>query len=274
MRPMAPTADRSGVVTSVSNVGTDRRHTFDVVPDTYDLYLKQGAGEVWLNDIVVTANKSTDQLFQLKVFAPNGTAASLKSGGAVVTSVSNVGTDKKHTFDVIKGTWDLCLKQGAGQATEPGVDCAIGETKKIDKLVQLTVYAPNGTAASLKSGGGVVTSVSNVGTDKKHVFDVIKGTWDLCLKQGAGQVDTMGIDCATGETKKIDQLCQLTVKAPNGTAVKVYVSGTSNVVTSVSNVGTDGKHVFDVIKDTWDVFALATTKSADCTGETQSVTFP
>jgi len=268
------TADRSGVVTSVSNVGTDRRHTFDVVPDTYDLYLKQGAGEVWMDDIVVTANKTTDQLFQLKVYAPNGTAASLKSGGAVVTSTSNVGTDKRHTFDVIKGTWDLCLKQGAGQADMAGIDCATGETKNIDQLFQLTVKAPNGASASLKSGGGVVTSVSNVGTDKKHVFDVIKGTWDLCVKQGAGQVTVGSVDCASTETKSIDQLCQLTVKAPNGTAVKVYVSGTTSVVTSVSNVGTDGKHVFDVIKDTWDVFALGATKSADGTGETQSVTFP
>jgi hypothetical protein len=143
--------------------------------------------------------------------------------------------------------------------------------------VQWTVFAPNGTAVQVltEGGGGAVTEIGNVGSDKKHVFDVVPNTYDLALTQGAGSKTVE--DTAVNADISTDELCQLTVSAPNGTEVSVYVVDTTDVVTSIGNVGSDNKHVFDVVKGTYDVYASLsggqTQADVDCTGETQSLTF-
>ncbi|MCA9973647.1 MAG: hypothetical protein KC425_25715 [Anaerolineales bacterium] len=268
------------VVTSVSDVGSDKVQVLEVIPNTYDLYLKQGAAEKTLPNVAATADFATDELCQLTVYAPNGTRVEVRTQGGdatqVVTSVSDVGSDKVQVFDVIKGTYDLFLKQGAGEKTLTGaeaVDCS-GETQTVDQLVQWTVFAPNGTAVQVltQNGSGVVTSVSNVGSDKREVFDVVPNTYDLFLNQGAG-IRTVE-DTAVLDNVSTDELCQLTVYAPNGTAAEVQTT-TSGALTGVSNVGSDKVQVFDVIKGTWNLFlqqgaGAKTVANLDCTGETHS----
>jgi hypothetical protein len=267
-------AGTSDVVTSVSDVGSDNKHVFNVIKGTWDLYLNQGAGTTTVTVDCTGETQSADQLVKWTVIAPNGTAAQVFTAdrSGVVTSVSDVGSDNSHVFNVVPNTYDLYLKQGAGEAWLD--DVVVTAEKSDDQLFQLTLVAPNGTAAALQTGGSALTSVSNVGSDNTHVFNVIKGTWDLYLEQGAGKKTVSGVDCATGESASNDQLCQLTVNAPNGTAIEVYVNGTSDLVTSVSNVGSDNKHVFNLVKNLYWVSDLSSTQAVDCQGETGLATFP
>jgi hypothetical protein len=268
------------VLTGIGSVGSDKKHVFDVIKGTWDLYLNQGAGEGGEANVDCSAGESgtVDELCQLTVFAPNGTAAQVRVADTAdaLTGIGSVGSDKKHVFDVIKGTWDLYLNQGAGENTVEDLDCA-GETQSVDQLVQWTVFAPNGTELKVYTAdrAGTLATISSPGSDKKHIFDVIPGTYDLYLKQGAQE--TWLDDVAVLANLTSDQLCQLTVFAPNGTALNVYVIDTTDVIVGISSPGSDNKAVFDVVKNTYDVYAATTppqtAEDVDCTGDTQSVSF-
>jgi len=175
---------------------------------------------------------------------------------------------------VVKDTYDLRLTQNAVEVKNVagGVDCT-GETTSVDQLSVLSVKAPANTTVQVLKGGSLVTS-GTVPGGLWLTLNVVKDTYDLRLTQNAVEVKNVagGVDC-TGETTSVDQLSVLSVKASAGTVVKVYVFGTINEVTSGTVPG--GLWLtLNVVRDTYTVFDGTTTKTADCTGATQTVTFP
>jgi hypothetical protein len=257
------------VVVTSGTVAGNQWVTLYVVKATYDIFLEQNTGTKTLEDQNINDDTSIDQLCELKVNAPAGTVVEVLEKG-VVTSGTVAGNQWVILY-VVKDTYTLRLTQNAEVKDVTGVDCSV-EIKTEDHLSVLKVNAPAGAKVKVyvRDTKNEVTS-GTVAGNQWVILYVVSDTYDVYLEQGAGQ-KTLVDQPITSDTD-LYELCTLTVKAAAGTSIKVYVSGSANLVTSGTVAG-NGYVTLYVVRDTYDVFDGLTTRSVVCSGATASVTFP
>ena len=260
-----------GLVTSGTTAWNDLL-TLYLVKDTYDLRLTQKAEVKTVNNVDCSGETQTiDQLSVLTVNAPANTDVEVLKSGGLVTS-GTTAWNGLLTLNLVKDTYDLRLTQKAEVKTVNTVDCT-GETQTIDQLSVLTVTAPPSTNVKVYVPGTTKEVIS--GTTEWNgllTLSVVSDTYDIYLKQNFAEKTVKALDISSD--KSINELCTLTVTAAPSTTIYVYVTGTTNVVTSGTTAWT-GSVTLNVVRDTYVVFDGTTTKKdIDCTGATQTVTFP
>jgi len=260
---------RSGGKVTSGTVPSSRQLDLYVVKNTYDLYLRQGAGEKTVAGVNVTADKTEDQLCKLTVKAPHNTQVKvLVDGGTGVVTSGTVPSSKQLDLYVVRNDYDLQLTQGTAVKTVD-VDCKAA-TATADQLAKLTVKAPQNTYVEVR-GSGKVTS-GTVPSSRELDLYVVKNTYDLYLKQGAGAKTVAGVNVTADKTE--DQLCKLTVKAPHNTQVKVLVDGSTTDVVTSGTVPSSKQLDLYVVRNDYDVTDGSATKDVDCKGATATVIFP
>jgi hypothetical protein len=261
--------DTTDQVTS-GTVAGNQWVTLYVVKDTYDIYLEQGAEQKTLEDQDVTSDTDIDQLCVLKVNAPANTFVEVLKSGSLVTS-GTVAGNQWVTLYVVKDTYDMRLTQNAEVKDVSGVVCT-GENKTVDQLSVLRVNAPAGTLVKVYVPGttNLVTSGTVAGNQWVTLY-VVGDTYDVFLKQNAA-TKTLSSEDITSDTT-LYELCVLKVNAAPSTSINVYVTGTTNGVTSGTVAG-NGWLTLYVVRNIYDVFDGTTTKSVDCSGANATVTFP
>ena len=173
---------------------------------------------------------------------------------------------------MVKDTYDLRLTQNA-EVKNVAVDCT-GENTSADQLCVLRVNAPAGTAVTVyvPNTKNEVTSGTVAGNQWVTLY-VVSDTYDVFLKQNAEE-KTLEDVVITSDTD-LSQLCTLQVKDTAGAAIKVYTEGSTTDLVTSGTVAGNGWVTLYVVRDTYDVFDGTTTKSSvDCSGATQTVTFP
>jgi hypothetical protein len=134
----------------------------------------------------------------------------------------------------------------------------------------LRVNAPAGTVVQVLTGGDLVTSGTVAGNQWVTLY-VVSDKYDVYLEQNA-EKKTVEDVVITSDTD-LSQLCTLQVKDTPGTLIKVFLPGFTSEVTSGTVAGNQWVTLY-VVRDTYDVNDGTTTKSAVCSGATQTVTFP
>jgi hypothetical protein len=242
-----------------------------VVKGSYDLRLTQNAEVKSVAGIDCTGeNTSVDELSVLTVNAPANTFVEVLKGGNLVTS-GTVAGNQWVTLYVVKDTYDLRLTQNAEVKSVSGVDCT-GDSKTEDQLSTLRVNAPAGTVVKVyvPNTTNEVTSGTVAGNQWVTLY-VLSDTYDVFLKQNAAEKTVEDVNITTDQD--LLELCTLQVKDTAGTAINVYVAGTTDLVTSGTVAGNQWVTLY-VVHGTYDVFDGTTTKSVDCNGATATVTFP
>jgi disulfide oxidoreductase YuzD len=242
-----------------------------VVKGSYDLKLTQGAEVKAVGGLDCSGdNVSTDQLAELKVNAPANTFVEVLTSGTLVTS-GTVAGNQWVTLYVVKDTYDLRLTQNAEVKSVTSVDCT-GDSKTEDQLSMLRVNAPAGTSVKVFLPGftSEVTSGTVAGNQWVTLY-VVSDKYDVYLEQNA-EKKTVEDVVITSDTD-LSQLCTLQVKDTPGTLIKVFLPGFTSEVTSGTVAGNQWVTLY-VVRDTYDVNDGTTTKSAVCSGATQTVTFP
>jgi len=178
----------AGVLTHGTMPSSRQMTLYVLQGSSWQLYLKQGAGERTVAMDNSGSATTVDMLNTLIIKGPHNTNVQVQtSGGSVLTS-GTMASSRQTTLYVLQGnTWQLYLKQGDVVTIDTSMDNS-GSNTTMDKLCVLTVHASSGTVVQVMLGGNLATS----GTVPSS------GTRTLYVVRNATNYDVNGqsVDCS------------------------------------------------------------------------------
>jgi hypothetical protein len=203
----------SGGLVTYKN-GKSDEYTFQLDYAAYDVVLKHGAtskrvedafilGEVIIDDVTCTLDVEFDgmRLNQIRIETLSGGLVTYKNGR----------TDS-WTVTLLKGTYDVELRQGAITKLVESVDCTGSEKTLSGLTCQLGVDFDGLRLNQIRienTGGSLVTYKN--GARDSWEFTLLKGTYDVELRHGAISKLVEDVNCTADNEVLTNFTCELTI---------------------------------------------------------------
>lgn len=192
---------------------------FTLAQDTYDVRLRQGSVYTTFAGLGCTGEAQTlDTNATLTVNAPTGTYVEVFAGSNRAVDAT-ISAGDSITLSVVKrADYTARLKQGSAYISFPADASSGADT--VEALATLTVTAPSGTYVEVFKGTDrVVDGTTSSALDLKVVR---YSEYRVRFKQGSVYTNFEPVNCE-GQTCSKDVLTQVTVNAPNGSYVEIFV---------------------------------------------------
>jgi len=237
---------------------------YNVLKNTYDLKLRQGPKVLDVANIDCTGETCAagDVIETLTVDLSGSWLANINvelyvdDDGIIWTAYNQ--QDAVRVYNVLKNTYDLKLRQGPKVMDVANLDCST-DCNAGDVTAVLTVDLSGTWLAGInvelyKDDGGIIWTAYNQ-HGASRIYNVLKNTYDLKLRQGPKVLDVANIDC-TGEICSAgDVTAELTVDLSGtwlgGINVELYKNDDGLIWTAYNQHG--ASHVYNVLKNTYDL---------------------
>ena len=199
--------------------------TYNVLKNTYDLKLVQGLKTLDIANVDCTSETATagDVTSVLTVDLSGTWLAGINvelykdNGGIIWTAYNQQGAVR--TYNVLKNTYDLKLRQGPKVLDVANLDCT-NETASVGDVTSVLTINLTGLGVSnieLHLNDSLVGSVGSLiwtayNQSGTPVYNVLKNHYDVLLRQGSNLYIWDAVDC-TGNT------CVLDMATPNNSPV-------------------------------------------------------